>query len=236
MMRASCTNFVTCTLIKYSQLHMQHKDIADIRKDYKLKSLQKDDIDNDPLVQFHKWWKEAIKAEIPEPNAMTLATCDNQGRPSARIVLLKDVHENGFVFFTNYESKKGKQMEINANVALVFLWKELERQVRIEGFVTKISVKESDEYFATRPAKSRIGAWSSPQSEVIESREILEKNVEYYNNKFGNENIPRPDNWGGYIVYPRQIEFWQGRRSRLHDRLQYTISDKKEWTIERLAP
>lgn len=215
---------------------MQNKDIADIRKDYKLKSLLENDVDKDPLKQFQKWWKESIDADIAEPNAMTLATCDEHGKPSARIVLLKDLHQDGFVFFTNYESRKGKQIEMNPSVALVFLWKELERQVRIEGSVKKISAQESDEYFASRPSKSRIGAWSSPQSQVIDDREILEKNVVYYTDKFGEENIPRPDNWGGYIVQPQLVEFWQGRRSRLHDRLQYTIDKNNKWTIERLAP
>ena len=211
-------------------------DLASIRKDYRLQSLLEKDVDADPVKQFQRWWNEALKSDVEEPNAMTLATSTSSGKPSARIVLLKGIKENGFVFFTNYNSRKGKQINDNPFASLVFFWKELERQVTIEGEVEKVSPQESDEYFFTRPLKSRIGAWSSPQSEVIKNREVLEKNMSDYTNKFQSQNIPRPPHWGGYIVKPNLIEFWQGGSGRLHDRLQYTINEKKVWKIERLAP
>ncbi len=213
-----------------------NKSLADIRKDYRLQSLLEKDIDPDPIKQFETWWYQALESAIVEPNAMTLATSSSTGKPSARIVLLKGVSKNGFVFFTNYNSRKGMQIQENPFVCLVFLWKELERQVRIEGEVKKISANESDEYFSKRPLESRIGAWSSPQSKVIESREILEKNVLDFSGKFQDKDIPLPQNWGGYIVSPTLIEFWQGRPGRLHDRLQYTVSENNTWKIERLAP
>ena len=213
-----------------------NKSLADIRKDYRLQSLLEKDADPDPIKQFETWWYQALESAIVEPNAMTLATSSSTGKPSARIVLLKGVSKNGFVFFTNYNSRKGKQIQENPFVCLVFLWKELERQVRIEGEVKKVSANESDEYFSKRPLESRIGAWSSPQSKVIESREILEKNVLDFSGKFQDKDIPRPQNWGGYIVSPTLIEFWQGRPGRLHDRLQYTVSENNTWKIERLAP
>lgn len=210
--------------------------IADIRKVYQLKSLLEKDVDANPIKQFKSWWQQAIESKIEEPNAMTLATCDASGKPSARIVLLKEIKENGFVFFTNYLSRKGKEIEKNPFVSLLFFWKELERQVRIEGHIKKISPEESDEYFSQRPVESRIGAWSSPQSEVIANREILQKNVEEYNLKFSTQPIPRPEYWGGYIVLPNRMEFWQGRPGRLHDRLQYSLSENNEWIMKRLAP
>ena len=211
-------------------------DLAGIRTEYRLQSLFEKDMEADPIMQFEKWWKEARVSDIEEVNAMTLATCTPEGRPSARIVLLKEIKKEGFVFFTNYNSSKGKQVEENPFVSLVFFWKELERQIRIEGQIKKISALESDEYFATRPLESRIGAWSSPQSEVIESREVLEKKVAEYTQKFVSQDIPRPPDWGGYLVIPHLVEFWQGRPGRLHDRLQYTVNENASWKIERLAP
>ena len=208
--------------------------IADIRKDYKLQSLDETDVARNPTEQFTKWWNEAINSNIDEVNAMTLATVNKNGLPSARIVLLKGYDENGFVFFTNYLSDKGKELAHNPNAALVFFWKELERQVRIEGTVEKVSNEESDEYFASRPAGSRIGAWASHQSAVIEYRQVIEQNVKKYTEIFGDE-IPRPDNWGGYRVKPVLMEFWQGRSSRLHDRIQYR-KENEQWIMERLAP
>jgi pyridoxamine 5'-phosphate oxidase len=211
-------------------------DLESIRKEYRLQSLLEKDVDADPIKQFETWWHQVIQSGIDEPNAMTLATSSASGKPSARIVLLKAIKNNGFVFFSNYDSRKGKQINDNPFVSLVFFWKELQRQVRIEGEIKKTGVQESDEYFSKRPVESRIGAWSSPQSEVIKGREILEKNVADYTNKFDSQNIPRPPNWGGYIVSPTLIEFWQGRPGRLHDRIQYTIDEKSTWKIERLAP
>ncbi len=208
--------------------------IADIRKDYKLQSLDEADVAANPTEQFTKWWNEAINSNIDEVNAMTLATVNKNGLPSARIVLLKGYDENGFVFFTNYLSDKGKELAHNPNAALVFFWKELERQVRIEGIVEKVSSEESDEYFASRPIGSRIGAWASHQSAVIEYRQVIEQNVKKYTEIFGDE-VPRPDNWGGYRVKPVLMEFWQGRSSRLHDRIQYR-KENDNWIKERLAP
>ena len=210
-------------------------NIADIRKEYKLKLLLEKDVDADPIRQFQQWWNEALLSNIEEPNAMTLATTNKHGKPSARIVLLKGLSNDGFVFYTNYESRKAGELKENPHAALLFFWKELERQVRIEGTITKTSEQESTEYFSSRPQLSKIGAWSSPQSSVIPSRDDLEKNVSKYQQQFGDGEIPRPPHWGGYIVKPTVIEFWQGRRNRLHDRLQYTLRNDK-WIIERLAP
>ncbi len=210
-------------------------DIAQLRKDYSQQDLSESKVSVNPITQFEIWWQEAIKSQGEEINAMTLATCNNKGQPSARIVLLKGFSEEGFVFFTNYESRKGKELSENPYAALVFFWKEIERQVRIEGKVKKVSEADSDEYFFMRPEASRLGAWSSPQSSPITDRQTLQKNIDHYQNKFSNGNIPRPEYWGGYIVEPSLIEFWQGRPGRLHDRLQYTIGEKG-WQIERLAP
>lgn len=212
------------------------KRIAGIRKDYIKQTLLEKDVDDNPFIQFNKWWDEAIKSELEEINAMTLATATVNGVPSARIVLLKSVSEEGFVFFTNYNSQKGKELLENPNACLVFFWKELERQVRISGKVKKISADESDEYFSSRPEGSRIGAWASPQSSVIRSREMIEENTIKYVQQFEGKNIPRPPHWGGYIVIPSVIEIWQGRPNRLHDRLQYTLNEQGAWKIERLAP
>lgn len=213
-----------------------NNSIAAIRKVYQLESLLEKDLDPSPITQFANWWQHALESKIEEPNAMTLATCSASGRPSARIVLLKGLENNCFVFFTNYLSRKGTEINDNPFVSLLFFWKELERQVRIEGKITRVPAKESDEYFSSRPKESRIGAWSSPQSRVIESREILQKNVEKYNAKFAEGIIPRPEFWGGYQVQPDLIEFWQGRPGRLHDRLRYALAENNTWKIERLAP
>ena len=210
--------------------------IADIRKDYKLQTLSKADVAADPFLQFDKWWDDAVKSEIDEVNAMTLATANKEGKPSARIVLLKGYDKNGFVFFTNYQSHKGHELTENPNACLVFFWAALERQVRITGTVEKITAAESDVYFESRPAGSRIGAWASPQSSVITSREIIEERQKEFEQKFNDGNITRPPYWGGYIVKPFEIEFWQGRPSRLHDRIQYTLQEESGWKIERLAP
>ena len=211
-------------------------DIASIRKDYTLQTLTEKEVASNPVDQFTKWWDEAIKSEIDEVNAMTLATVDATGNPSARIVLLKGYDEQGFVFFTNYLSHKGEEMGQQPKACLVFFWKELERQIRIQGSVSKVSDAESDEYFNSRPAASRLGAWASPQSQVISSRETIEENLLAYKNKFEDGAIPRPPHWGGYRVHPQKMEFWQGRPSRLHDRILYTLTNTGGWTIERLAP
>jgi pyridoxamine 5'-phosphate oxidase len=210
--------------------------IADIRKDYKLKVLLEEDLDKNPIEQFRKWWAEATHSEIAEVNAMTLATASSDGLPSARIVLLKGFDDDGFNFYTNYNSFKGQQLEENPRACLVFFWKELERQVRITGIVRKLKGSASDEYFNSRPIGSRIGAISSPQSQVISGRAWLEDEAEKNAEKYSNSAPPRPENWGGYLVRPVTIEFWQGRSNRLHDRLQYTLDESGSWTIDRLAP
>lgn len=210
-------------------------NIADIRKDYSMQSLSENDVDQNALVQFEKWWNQALESKIDEVNAMTLATADKSGIPSARIVLLKGFDKNGFVFFSNYQSNKANEMEENPNVSLVFFWKELERQIRIQGLVEKTEISVSDDYFNSRPDISKIGAWASPQSKVVASREILETNFQDFENQFKGANIPRPPHWGGYLVRPSMIEFWQGRPGRLHDRIRYRLLNDK-WSYERLAP
>jgi pyridoxamine 5'-phosphate oxidase len=189
---------------------------------------------HNPLPLFQLWFEQAVKAECPEPNSMTLATADQAGNPSARIVLLKGADENGFTFFTNYESQKGKDLAARPQAALLFHWHELERQVRIKGPVERVSPLESDQYFHSRPAASRIGAWASPQSASIPNREFLEEAEKRFKSEFG-DSPPRPDHWGGYRLRPTEIEFWQGRPSRLHDRIHYQLIGN-EWRISRLAP
>lgn len=211
-------------------------DITGIRKEYSDQAFSEENADADPIKQFGRWWNEASESRVEEVNAMTLATCSLQAKPSARIVLLKGFSDEGFIFFTNYHSKKGKELQENPHACLVFFWKELERQIRIEGTVKKITQKESDDYFNVRPFQSRIGAFSSPQSQVIESRDYLENIFEKNSRQFSDGTVPRPLHWGGFIVKPELIEFWQGRPSRLHDRLQYSKNDKGSWIMERLAP
>lgn len=211
-------------------------NIADIRQDYMLAALDEETAGHDPLAFFSRWFSEAEQAQITEVNAMTLATVDANMQPHARIVLLKGLDNDGFVFFTNYDSAKGLEIAANPHVALVFFWKELERQVRIEGFIEKIAEAESNAYFQSRPAGSRIGAWASPQSRRIEHRNILDLNYARYAGEFSNIEIPRPAHWGGYRVLPRHIEFWQGRSSRMHDRIVFDRSDNGSWDRGRLAP
>lgn len=215
---------------------MLNQKIADLRKDYKLASLDESEIAPYPLAQFGKWWQEAIHSEIDEANAMTLATSTPDGHPSARIVLLKSFDEDGFLFFTNYESRKGQELAQNPHVTLLFFWRELERQVRIEGTVSKAPVAISNEYYDSRPLGSRIGAIASPQSKVIPGRSFLEEQVDQVAAKYQQEAPQRPDYWGGYVVKPQVIEFWQGRSSRLHDRILYSLTAESSWKIERLAP
>jgi pyridoxamine 5'-phosphate oxidase len=208
--------------------------IAQLRKNYTFGQLSETEVPHNPLVLFQLWFDQAVKAQCPEPNSMTLATADQAGNPSARIVLLKGADQNGFTFFTNYESQKGRELAIRPQAALLFHWHELERQVRIKGLVERVSAAESDEYFHSRPAASKIGAWASPQSSAIPSREFLEEAEKRYQAEFG-DAPPRPAHWGGYCLKPTEIEFWQGRPSRLHDRIHYQL-DAANWKIERLAP
>lgn len=210
--------------------------IADLRKDYSSQTLQETDIERNPIDQFQKWWAEAVNSQIDEVNAMTLATASGDGMPSARIMLLKGFDKNGFVFFTNYKSYKAMHLEENPKACLVFFWKELERQVRITGLVKRISEKDSEEYFFSRPVGSQVGAWASNQSQVIDSREWLENRYLQLTEEFKQKELKRPPHWGGYIVTPVIIEFWQGRPSRLHDRIQYSLEEDGSWKIERLSP
>lgn len=213
-----------------------HLNIADIRREYMLQELDEATAGDDPLIFFKKWFAEAEAAAITEINAMTLATADTGGLPHARIVLLKGLDQDGFVFYTNYDSAKGKELVTNPFAALVFFWKELERQVRIEGVVEKVKEEESDIYFQSRPEGSRIGAWASPQSREITHRNILDINYSKYQQEFSNIEIPRPPHWGGYRVLPNHIEFWQGRASRMHDRIVFTKNGPDNWDRSRLAP
>jgi pyridoxamine 5'-phosphate oxidase len=210
---------------------------TDARKEYEQATLQEADVARDPLRQFTLWYEAAVAAEVPEPEAMTLSTATPEGRPSARIVLLRGYDDRGFCFFSNYNSHKGRELAANPYAALTFHWVEQERQVRIEGRVEKTSAAESDAYFFSRPSRSRIGAWSSPQSDVIPSRETLDELFKKFKEQYPDESaIPRPEHWGGYRLIPTRIEFWQGRPSRLHDRLQFSRDGEAGWKLQRLAP
>ena len=210
--------------------------IADVRREYALARLDEKDVSHDPIVEFARWFAEAQEAELPEPNAMTLATATAAGAPSARVVLLKAFDQRGFVFFTDYRSRKGGELEANPRAALVFYWGELERQVRITGGVALASREESEQYFRIRPLGSRLGAWASHQSRVIPGRAALEQDFKEMEARFGDGEVPLPPHWGGYRVVPDSIEFWQGRASRLHDRIRYTREVGKRWRVERLSP
>ncbi|MBV6652882.1 MAG: pyridoxamine 5'-phosphate oxidase [Mameliella sp.] len=215
---------------------LTNQKIEQLRKDYAASTLEIEKINRNPVSQFEQWFEEALSAEVPEPNAMVLSTATPEGVPSARVVLLKGIMEGGFVFYTNYLSRKGQELKTNPHASLTFLWHELQRQVRIEGVAELLSDEASTAYFQSRPKGSQIGAWASPQSEVIDSRDILEDNVERLQLKYGEEEVlPRPGHWGGYKINPSRIEFWQGRSSRLHDRLVFE-RQSDEWALSRLAP
>jgi pyridoxamine 5'-phosphate oxidase len=211
-------------------------NIEERRKEHSLFDLREEDLDADPIRQFQGWLAEAARSAVAEVNAMALATATTDGWPSVRMLLLRGVDERGFTFFTNYDSRKARDLDANPRAAMVFFWHELERQVRIEGWVERISPEESDRYFHTRPAGSRLGAWASPQSAVIPGRDVLEARFRELASDYADRPIPRPANWGGYRLVPAAIEFWQGRPNRLHDRLRYSRRPEGGWLIERLAP
>ena len=213
---------------------VRHPDVAELRRNYTRDGLSRADLDPDPVAQFRRWFTQAVEAQIVEPNAMVLGTTDGK-RPSARSVLLKAYDERGFVFFTNYESRKAKEIAANAHVSLLFPWYQLERQVSILGRAERISTAESLAYFVSRPHGSRLGAWVSQQSSVINSRQLLEMKLEEIKQKFADGEVPLPSFWGGFRVVPSEIEFWQGRENRLHDRFRYALSGS-DWAIERLSP
>ena len=212
------------------------KPISEIRTEYTKASLDQSTIEKNPIVQFEKWFHEALEAEVMEANAMTLSTVTESGRPTARIVLLKGIEQNKFLFYTNYQSQKGKELDNNPACALTFFWPELERQVRIEGISERLESSVSKVYFQSRPRSSQVGAWASPQSTIIKDRSLLEERAREIEKRFaGKETLPKPNQWGGYAIEPHEIEFWQGRPSRLHDRIVYYRSEN-EWVVHRLAP
>ncbi|HPF58105.1 MAG TPA: pyridoxamine 5'-phosphate oxidase [Candidatus Competibacteraceae bacterium] len=212
------------------------QSLAELRHEYSLGVLTKAKVDSDPIRQFQRWLDEAINAQLPEPNALTLATADRTGRPFARVVLLKDCNTDGFAFYTNYRSDKGQQLAENPHAALVFVWLELERQVRVEGMVSKVLPAESEIYFRSRPRESRLGALASRQSQVVANRQVLEERYQQLADQYPDDNIPMPNQWGGYRLKPEMIEFWQGRHGRMHDRLRYRLQKEGEWLLERLEP
>ena len=211
------------------------RDVADLRKEYTRAGLAESDVAADPIEQFRRWFDAALDAGLHEPNAMTVATATRDGSPSARVVLLKGFDSRGFVFYTNYEGRKGRELEENPRAALLFYWGELERQVRVEGTVSRVSEEESDAYYASRPRGSRLGAWASEQSRVVEGRKVLEERTADLEAEYEGREMPRPAFWGGYRVWPEVVEFWQGRENRLHDRIVYRREDEG-WKIERLQP
>lgn len=215
---------------------MTSPTVTHLRREYARARLDERDVSHDPMVEFARWFAEAQEAQVPEPNAMTLATATVKGEPSARIVLLKAFDELGFVFFTDYRSRKGEELEANPRAALVFYWGELERQVRITGPVSRTAAGESADYFRSRPLGSRLGAWVSHQSRVIPSRDVLEADLRTVEARFGDGEVPLPPHWGGYRVLPEEIEFWQGRENRLHDRIRYRRDPARGWRVERLSP
>ena len=211
-------------------------NLTEFRREYTLAGLRRRDLAENPILQFETWFQQAVKAEVPEPTAMSIATVNSLNQPSLRTVLLKSVDERGFIFCTNYESRKGRDLSENASASLLFFWKELERQVCIGGVTRKIPQQESDAYFEARPRGSQIAAWVSHQSSVVDSRETLEKKFQELEKKYSDQQVPLPPYWGGYVVVPETIEFWQGRVNRLHDRFRYTKQGNGVWTIERLSP